>query len=323
MYPILFSIGDSPVRAYGLLLAVALILGWVLSLRLAKADKLPADVLGTAYVVAVAGGLLVARAMWLFQSGDFDPVKLIEFQAGGFSGFGGLLAGTIIAAAYAQSRKVPPWAWLDAAAPAFLIGVVIERSAAFMAGADFGHYVDPSFFLGVQFPADSPVHAVQRAQLSGLRVPADMSLPVHPSQLYAAACAAVGVVGCFLVRARRQYSGQVALFAFAFYGVVRYLIEDPFRYDSTPDIGGPVTLGQITAVVIVGLVAVAHFARLRELAQDPKAVRQWLGGPWTPGWDDGKKSKKKTKGKKGSKKSSKTAPKKAAKPSSKTAPKGD
>ncbi|MCA9701687.1 MAG: prolipoprotein diacylglyceryl transferase [Myxococcales bacterium] len=300
MHPILFNLGETPVAAYGVLLAVSLILGWILSLRLAKLDKLPADLLGTGYVLSVGGGLLVARSMWLFANGELgDLSALISLEAGGLSGFGGVLAGLIIAGLFCQNKKIPPWAWLDAAAPAFLIGMVIERVAAFLAGADFGHYVDASFPLAVQYPAESVVHAFHRTQLSGLVLPADRSLPVHPSQLYAALSALVGVILAFVVRGRRRYSGEVALFALGYFAVVRYLIEDPFRHDATPDLAGPITLGQVTAIAVVVLVVVTHVGRLRALEEDPKGLQQWLGGPWTPGWDeDGKKKKKKKASKK-------------------------
>jgi phosphatidylglycerol---prolipoprotein diacylglyceryl transferase len=286
MYPVLFSLGETPIHSYGFLIAIALILGWIVSLRFARLDKLPADLLGTGYVLSVGGGLLAARMMWLFQhpgQAGGGIAALLQLQAGGLSGFGGVMAGLIIAGVFCQNKKVPPWAWLDCAAPAFLLGVLIERLGAFLAGADFGHYVDHSFFMAVQFPADSVVWDVHRRELSGLRVPGDQSLPVHPSQLYAAAAAAVAAGLAFVIRGRRQYSGQVALFSLASFGVIRYLIEDPFRYDMTPEIAGPITLGQLTGVVIVVVAVLAHSNRLGKAQEDPASARQWLGGPWTPG----------------------------------------
>ncbi len=306
MYPVLFSLGETPIHAYGFLIAVALILGWILSLRLARNDKLPADQLGTGYVLSVGGGLLAARLMWLFQHPEYQGdgvAAIVQLQAGGLSGFGGVLAGLIIAGVFCQNKKIPPWAWLDCAAPAFLLGVVIERVGAFLAGADFGHYVDHSFFLAVEFPAESPVWEVQRRDLAGMHLSHDHSLPVHPSQLYAAAAAAIGAGLSFLVRARRQYSGQVALFALASFAVTRYLVEDPFRYDMTPEIAGPVTLGQVTAVVVVIVAVVAHLARLGQARQDPAELQQWRGGPWTPG-AEGETTKKKSGKKKSAKKKS-------------------
>lgn len=305
MHPVLFSLGETPIHAYGFLIAVALILGWILSLRLARLDKLPADQLGTGYVLSVGGGLLAARLMWLFQHPEYEggPGAILQLQAGGLTGFGGVLVGLIIAGLFCQNKKIPAWAWLDCAAPAFLLGIVIERVGAFLAGADSGHYVDHSFWLAVQYPADSMVYELQRRELAGMRLPADQSLPVHPSQLYAAATAAVAAGLSFVVRSRRQYSGQVALFALASFAVTRYLIEDPFRYDMTPEILGPMTLGQVTALVVVGIVVVAHFTRVEKANQDPASYVQWLGGPWTPGAEGDGKKKKSSKKKSAKKKS--------------------
>jgi phosphatidylglycerol:prolipoprotein diacylglycerol transferase len=295
MHPVLFNIGDTPIHAYGFLIAVALILGWVLSLRLARADKLPADVLGTGYVISVAVGLVAARLMWMVQhpeaGGGFSAV--VQLQAGGLAGAGGVLAGLIVAGLHCQSNKIPAWPWLDCVAPAFLIGVVLERVAAFLSGADFGHYVDPDFVFATAYPVDSAVYEIQRRDWSGLHLPVDHSLTVHPSQIYAAVAAAIGAGLTVWVRNRRRYSGQVALFALGYYAVVRYAIEDGFRYDSTPELAGPITLGQVAAVVIVGVVAIAHFGKLAKLAEDPASVVQWTGGPWTPGAEGKKKSSKK------------------------------
>jgi phosphatidylglycerol:prolipoprotein diacylglycerol transferase len=285
MHPVLFSLGETPISSYGFLIAVALILGWVISLKLARDDKLPADLLGTNYVISVAAGLLGGRAMWLAQNRDGTLSELlgemIVLEAGGLSGFGGVLCGLIVTGLLCQSKKIPTWAWLDCVAPAFLLGVVLERGAAFLAGADFGHYADPNFFLSVRFPADSQVYEIQRRDLTGLRIGSEQSLPVHPSQLYAATAAALGTVLTFVIRARRRYSGQVALFAIGFYGVVRYVIEDPFRYDATPEVVGPLSLGQVTGLVLVSVVIAVHASRLAKLDEDPAAMVQWTGGPWT------------------------------------------
>ncbi|MFV8756733.1 prolipoprotein diacylglyceryl transferase [Nannocystaceae bacterium ST9] len=305
MHPVLFNVGDTPIHAYGFLIAVALILGWVIGLRLARLDKLPADVLGTGYVISVALGLVAARAMWLFQHPDPQNglAAMMQLQAGGLAGGGGILAALIVAGLHAQSRKIPPWAWLDCVAPAFLIGVALERIAAYLSGSDFGHFVDPDFVFAVEYPIDSAVYEIQKREWSGLQIPADMSLPVHPSQIYAALAALIGVGLTFWVRKQRRYSGEVALFALAYYGVVRYAIEDPFRYDSTPEIAGPITLGAVAAVVIVTVCAITHFGRIAKLAEDPSAVVQWTGGPWTPG-DESSAGKKKSGKKKSSKKAS-------------------
>ena len=313
MFPVLFNLpfGDTPtpVHAYGLLIAVTLVLGWILSLTFARQDKLPADQLGSGYVIAVGAGLLAARVMWVFSNPDpsADWTVYVQLQAGGLVGFGGVLVGLITAAVFCQNRKnpIPVWAWLDCMAPAFMIGIVLERVGAFLAGSDFGHYVDPGFPLAVRFPADSAVYLLQQRELTGLQIPPELSLTVHPSQLYAASFAAVGVVLAFVIRKRRRYSGQVTLFVLGYFGVVRYLIEDPFRHDMTGSIAGPISLGHLTGIAILGVVIGAHISRLKQLEEKPASVIQWTGGPWTPGSEPETKGKKKKKKKSGKKKSGK------------------
>ena len=322
MFPVLFSLpfgeAPTPVASYGFLIAVALVLGWVLSLRFARLDKLPADQLGTAYVLSVGAGLLAARAMWMRQHPDpsADWTAYITPAAGGLVGFAGILVGLVVAASFCQNRKqpIPAWAWLDCIAPAFMIGVVLERVGAFLAGANFGHYVEPDFALAVSFPAESLVYAVQQRELTGIQIPAETSLSVHPVQLYAAILCAVGAALTFVIRSRRQYSGQVALFVLGYYGVVRYLIEDPFRHDASLSLFKSISLGHVTGIVALGLVIAAHFSRMQKLQEQPEAVIQWTGGPWDPN-----APKKKKKGKKKKKKSDKSG----AKSDKKSKPKAD
>jgi phosphatidylglycerol:prolipoprotein diacylglycerol transferase len=162
------------------------------------------------------------------------------------------------------------------------------------------------------------VYEIQRRDLIGLRMGPDQSLPVHPSQLYAAAAAALGTVLSFVIRGRRRYSGQVALFAIGFYGVVRYVIEDPFRYDATPEVLGPLSLGQITGMVLVAVVIATHASRVAKLDEDPSSVIQWMGGPWTP--EAEKPPPPAAKKKSGKKKSSTAAAAKPADPEADTKP---
>ncbi len=286
MHPTLFTIPGTEitVQSYGAFVGLALILGWIISLRLAKSDRLPTEQMGTAYVLAVGAGLLGARVLWLMQHSDQYEglVSLVTLQAGGMSVGGGLLLGIAVTLAYCARRGVPFWAWADSAAPAFIIGVALERLGAFLAGTDFGVYVDADFALAMRFPVDSPVYLYQRRIMTGMKFPPDGSLPVHPVQLYALALAVVGAGTAFWLRARRTFSGQTALFVLGFYSVARMAVEDPFRVDSSPEVLGPVTLGHLAAFSIAAVSIWVYVSRRGRARKDPEALRLWEGGPWTP-----------------------------------------
>jgi phosphatidylglycerol:prolipoprotein diacylglycerol transferase len=286
MHPTLFQIpgSESGLQAYGFSVAVALITGWVVSLALARRDRLPADRLGTAYVVMAALALVGARGLWLFQHPDQvgGLGEVFQLQAGGMAVGGGLFIGLIVAFLYCQTREVPFWAWADCLGPALLAGVAIERLGAFMAGTDFGHIVATGSWFGVHFPAGSPVHDYQVRALSGLNFPPGQSMPVHPTQLYAIALAVVGLLVAAVVRRRRTFSGQVGLWCLGWYVVARMAIEDPFRVDASEPIFGPLRLGQAAALVLAFAVAAVYASRSRAAKQHPDRHRQWTGGAWSP-----------------------------------------
>ena len=84
------------------------------------------------------------------------------------------------------------------------------------------------------------------------------------------------------MRGKRAFSGEIACFALIAFAIVRMLLEDPFRADRSPEVFGPVRLGQVSAVALIAIaVAIYRHRRSRERAS-PGALRQWEGGRWTP-----------------------------------------
>jgi phosphatidylglycerol:prolipoprotein diacylglycerol transferase len=272
------------IPSYGFLVGVGLALGWLSSLRRARRDRLPAEDLGTAYVLTVVFGTFGARALWLLQHPDKidGAASFLQLTAGTFATGGGLVLGLTASLVFCARRGIPFYAWADCAAPAVLLALALERLGAFMAGTGFGNLIDPASPFAVRFPADSPVYAYQRAALEGLHLEESASLAVHPVQLYGAAALVLAVAGCALLRRKRVFSGEVACFALVAFSIIRMLLEDPFRADRSPEVFGPVRLGQVSAVALIAIaVGIYRHRRSRELAS-PGALRQWEGGRWTP-----------------------------------------
>lgn len=275
---------DWVVPSYGFLVGLGLVLGWLSSLRRARADRLPYEELGTAYVLTVVFATFGARGLWLLQHPDqmTSMASLFQLTAGTFATGGGLALGVGVSLVFCARRGIPFYAWADCAVPAVLLALALERFGAFMAGTGFGNLIDPASPLAVRFPADSPVYAFQRAALDGLHLEAHASLAVHPVQLYGAAAFGLAAATCVLLRKRRRFSGQIACFALAGFAVIRMVLEDPFRADRSPEVFGPVRLGQVSALLLIVVAVGIYRRRARQFAAAPAAVRQWEGGRWTP-----------------------------------------
>ncbi len=309
MNPELFTIPgtETPISAYGFMIGLALVLGWILAMGSARRDRLPSDQMGTAYVLSVFFGLFGARAAWLAQHAEaYDgPGSLATLQAGGLAVGAGLVVAVLVSAVFCATKGLPLFVWLDDLAPACLLAVACERLGAFLAGTDFGIYAGSDHPLAVQYPPESPAWAFHRTEMADMPLPADGSLPVHPYQLYGMGLALLGMALVWWLRSRRSFSGQLVAVTMVWYGVTR-LAAQPFAVEASTPVIGPITALQVSAGSLILTGAIVY--RLRAAA----GGHEWEGGAWSPGADgDGakgvdlgedraarSKKKKKKKGKK-------------------------
>jgi phosphatidylglycerol:prolipoprotein diacylglycerol transferase len=223
MYPVLFRIGDFEVTSFGVLVAIAALVGIRLFGReLARRDW-PEDAVNAA-IGGVLGGLAGAKVLWTIEFSGTAPVSDLLFSRGGLSWFGGLIGGVGTGLALLRHYRVPLVAGLAAATPALAIGHAIGRVGCFFVGDDYGRPTELPW--GVAFPEGLP--------------PTDV--PVHPTQLYEAA--ALAVLGWLLIRWRRAgVADAVVLGRYAVAaGVIRFAIEF-VRINER--ILGPFTLAQL------------------------------------------------------------------------------
>ena len=183
MYPTLFRIGNVEVTSFGVLLAVAALVGlWVFHRELARSG-LPASAIDAA-IAGVIGGLVGAKLLWVAEHYGETSTMALVLSRGGMSWFGGLLGGVGTGAWMIRRRALPFVPALGAATPALAVGHAIGRIGCFMVGDDYGRPSDLPW--AVAFPDGLPPTTV----------------PVHPTQLYEAA--ALAIIAWALLRWRRR-----------------------------------------------------------------------------------------------------------------------
>jgi phosphatidylglycerol:prolipoprotein diacylglycerol transferase len=206
MYPVLFRIGSFEVTSFGLMVAVAALVGlWLFRRELCRSG-LPSDAVD-AGMVGILGGLVGAKLLWTIEHAGEAPLPELLFARGGLSWYGGLIGGVGAGLGYIMLRGWPVVPTLAAATPALAFGHLIGRIGCFLVGDDYGKPTDLPW--AVAFPEGLPPTTV----------------PVHPTQLYEAA--ALGILGWLLIRWRRDgvpdavVLGRYLLVA----GTVRFAIE--------------------------------------------------------------------------------------------------
>ncbi len=243
------------------MVGVAGLLTLLVLLRRARLDRVDrgavATVVLSAYLAAVIGGVAIPALIALVErSLDGEPLRL---RMVGMTSFWGYLAGTV-AAVEASRRTRVSVGWLaDRMTPMLGVSLALIRTGCFLAGCDHGKITGAAW--AVRFPAGSPAWRdhVERGLVPVTR---DVSLPVHPTQLYEALLGvAIAIVAAIVTRQRAHVGrGRVFLGAALAYCAARLAIED-LRGDRVRGFVLGMSSGQVFALAVLIAVPLAWLAR--------------------------------------------------------------
>lgn len=247
------------IPTYGATLALAVVLAWVLWMRILKRDGLPTDRAGDLGFWGLIAGLVGAKlVLYVVEWRDFveNPRLFLDTLRSAGAIWGGVLAGVAAIIWLARRRELPPGRVLDSMAVPVATAQAVGRIGCFLAGCCWGARCDKPW--AVTFGA---------AGSENTGVPA--GVPLHPVQLYevGAMLAIAGLVWLVHRRPARR-PGESVLTYLLLYSVARSLVElfrdDPGRGVFLRDlVSGGVSTGQImsAAVALAALVAVLFLRR--------------------------------------------------------------
>lgn len=245
MHPVLVRLpipgfGPIAIYAYGVMLGLSLVVGWYLTLGLAKKDGLPPEKMANNYVVTALTAVVMSRVLYVLTNlSEFDSFGAVfSFRSGGLVAYGGFLGGLLGSYVYLRLNKLPLLPWADVAVPSLASGLMITRIGCYMFGCDFGQPLGPSAPSFLQklgtFPhwADHTIDGgtgspafVQHVKTRGLSPDALHSLPVHPTQLYESLVGASILVLLLVMRRHQRFRGQIFFIFTIVYGFARFLLE--------------------------------------------------------------------------------------------------
>ena len=225
--PVAFSIGPVAVHWYGLMYALAFVVGFFLLRARLKHPPYPqvtepspwseAEV-SDLLLYAIAGVLLGGRLGYcLFYQPVFyvtHPLDVFAVWDGGMSFHGGALGVMFALWLYGRARHRPFLQVTDLLVPAVPMGLAFGRIGNFITGELWGRPADPALPWAMIFPQVDQV-------------------PRHPSQLYEFALEGVVLFVILWLYARRgPVSGKVSAAFLVGYGVFRFLVEFAREPDS-------------------------------------------------------------------------------------------
>ena len=271
MRPVLFQLGALPIRSYGLLIAVAFMVGIWIARRRAANSRYDPDIVIDLSVIVILVSIIGARLAYVFVRWDYyqhDLLGVFRLWEGGLALYGGIVAGTLAGLWFFRRRSIDMWAGADLMVPSLAMGVAIGRIGCFLNGCCYGKVCDHPW--GVVFSESS---------IAGMRYP---GVHLHPTQLYESLLALVVFFVLLAVDRRKPFQGFLLWLFVMLLSIYRFFI-DPIRQYDTESIafqGGPIafTNNQVFGVVLVLLSAgfmiyLSHRSNVRRSDGTPAQTR--------------------------------------------------
>jgi phosphatidylglycerol:prolipoprotein diacylglycerol transferase len=170
MYPVLFRIGDFTISTFGLMMAIAFLVGsWITARRMKEVGVDP-DLATTLLVYVMLGGIAGSKLYFAIDVSlrEGRPFADLLFARDGITWYGGLILGTVVGAIGARIHGVSVVTMMNCVAPAVAVGQALGRVGCFLVGDDYGRPTDLPW--AVSFPVGAP--------------PTPPGVSVHPTQIY-------------------------------------------------------------------------------------------------------------------------------------------
>ena len=258
MHQYLFFIGDFPIRAYGTMLALAIICGASVAYVLLKKDGRGwhEHIIDFSITVAVAG--LIGARLWdvFFFDWDYYGNHLLEIPfvwQGGMAIQGGVVLGTIAGYWYLRKNKIDFWAFADLFAPALILAQSVGRMANLLNGDAFGHPTGGNY--GIIYPESTLAYRTYGNQ------------PLWPAEIWEVQIDILIFVILLLFSSFKHAKGQVFVLYAILYSAARFCLE--FLRGDYVNLTMGLKSAQMTSliVMIVGICLFIYFGYLDKTQQ--------------------------------------------------------
>ena len=253
--PIAFRLGGLQVHWYGIIIASAVVIAVVLSVREGRRRGIEPDDIYDMILWALPAAIIAARAYYVAFEWPYysqHPAEIIRVWDGGIAIYGSLIGAGLVVYFFCRSRFIPAWLMLDVAAPTVIMAQGIGRWGNFMNQEAFGQVTSLSFLQGLHLPN----WIINQMMINGAYR--------QPTFLYESSWDILGFVFLMALRHREGLfkQGEVFLSYVIWYSFGRFFVEG-MRTDSLM-VFGLVRVSQILSIVLfVGAIALIIYRRKR------------------------------------------------------------
>jgi len=260
----LLKFGPLGIHWYGLVIAVALVIGVIVSAFMARLREEPLEPLAGILLLGLLAGIIGARIWYFVFRRDFynpDPGRVFAVWQGGLAWHGALIGGVLAAAIYTWNREISFWTWADICAPGLILSQGIGRIGDVMNHQAFG--IPSHGWWAVTIPVENrpPQYAAYSTFTNTAGYEAAWDVLVFG--------VLVGLTLLQLRRSRFLPVGSIFLAYLVLYSIARFPLEG-LRVDSLWVMN--VRVAQLASAVLIVIGGLAYAFRLLRGDQVPVAT---------------------------------------------------
>jgi phosphatidylglycerol:prolipoprotein diacylglycerol transferase len=228
--PIAFRIGPIAIYWYGIIISLAVLIGFFLAISEAKREKIDPNHILDMLIIAMPTAIIFARLYYVVFNLEYyrnHPREIFATWQGGLAIHGVILGGLLVALIYTRVKKIDPYKFIDIFAPSLILGQAIGRWGNFINQEAYGYEVDRT-----KVPWAMYIDGAYR----------------HPTFLYESLWNIGVFVFLMWYRTRKKADGEVFLYYMVLYSIGRFIVE-AFRTDSL--MLGPIRVAQLISIIFI------------------------------------------------------------------------
>ncbi|MDT0692967.1 prolipoprotein diacylglyceryl transferase [Staphylococcus chromogenes] len=237
--PVAFSFGPIQVRWYGIIIATAILIGYVIAQKSAQKIGFKEEDLINTILICVVVAILTARLYFVLFNLDYYAMRPIEIPMiwlGGIAIHGGLIGAFLMGIYYCHRQNWNPFQLGDIVAPSIILAQAIGRWGNFMNHEAHGGPVSRTFLENLHLPN----FIIDNMFIHGQYY--------HPTFLYESIWNIIGFVILILLRKNLRI-GETFFLYLIWYSIGRFFVEG-LRTDSLM-LTETIRIAQLVSVLLI------------------------------------------------------------------------
>lgn len=237
--PVAFSLGPIQVRWYGIIIATAILIGYVIAQKSAQKIGFKEEDLINTILICVVVAILTARLYFVLFNLDYyamHPIEIPMIWLGGIAIHGGLIGAFLMGIYYCHRQNWNPFQLGDIVAPSIILAQAIGRWGNFMNHEAHGGPVSRAFLENLHLPN----FIIDNMFIHGQYY--------HPTFLYESIWNIIGFVILILLRKNLRI-GETFFLYLIWYSIGRFFVEG-LRTDSLM-LTETIRIAQLVSVILI------------------------------------------------------------------------